>query len=76
MTRKELIELLDEVKSCCDQIYEDAPDHRYDISDELRNARYEDAAASFCDGGFEYLRELATRLSDVIYKLENDQEIR
>jgi hypothetical protein len=76
VTRKEPIALLDEVKNCCDQMYEDAPDHRYDVDDELSNARYEDAAASFCDGGFGYLRELPTRLSDAIYKLENDREIR
>jgi hypothetical protein len=78
VTKKELIALLEEAKCSCDNLYEDAPDPRkYDPCDELSSARFENAAASFCDSyAFEYFRDLATRLSDAIYKLENDQEIR
>jgi hypothetical protein len=71
MTRKELIALLDEVQGACDGLYEDAPDQGDYYADDMSNAGYENAAASFCDSwAWCYFRELATRLSDAIYKLE------
>ena len=71
MTRKELIALLDEVEGACEALYVEAPDPNEQFDD-----KYMEDAASFCYGTvFDYYNELAIRLHDAIYKLENGQPL-
>jgi hypothetical protein len=78
MTRKELVALLEEAMGVCDDMYERVPnvDFDGDIEEYDGTPKQIDDALTFIDELFpEYFKELA-RLSDAIYKLENDQEIR
>ena len=78
MTRKELVALLEEVMEVCDGMYERVPNVDFDGDiEEYDGMPQIDDALTFIDELFpDYFKELATRLSDAIYKLEIGQEIR